>query len=78
MFPTLIKAEEIELEGQVYSVRYFEGKTLRGTQRYSAELALGPADRIIFDGSSLMVLESRVARLVPASIYSRILAARAA
>lgn len=78
MFRKLIKTEEIELEGQVYSVRYFEGKTLRGTQRYSTEVILGPADRIIFDGSSLMDLESRVARLVPATIYSRMLAARAA
>ena len=78
MFRKPIKTEEIELDGQVYSVCYCESTTLRGTQRYSAELVLGPADRIILDGGSLMDLESRVARLVPATVYSRLLVARAA
>jgi len=41
-------------------------------------VALGPADRIILDGSSLCEVESKVARLVPATIYSRMLVARAA
>jgi hypothetical protein len=35
---------------------------------------LGPADRINVDGSSLEALESRVARLMPATLYSRLLA----
>ena len=67
-----------EIEGQAYSVQYFETETIRGTRRYSSELMLGPADRIILDGNSLIDLESKVARLVPATIYSRLLAARAA
>ena len=77
MFRKLVKTEEIEIDERAYAVKYFESKTLRGTQRYSAELALGPSDRIIFDGNSLGDLESRVARLVPATLYSRRLAARA-
>ena len=74
----LVKTDELQVGGQAYSVKYFENKTPRGTLRYSSELLLGPADYIILDGNSLTALESKVARLVPATIYSRLLAARAA
>lgn len=77
MFRKLVKTEEIEVDGQVYAVRYFEAKTLRGARRYSSEIVLGPADRIILDDDSMTTLASRVARLVPATVYSRTLAARA-
>ena len=76
LFRRLIKADEIEIEGHTYTVKYFESITLRGTKRYSAELVLGPADRIILDGSSLIDLESRVSRLAPATLHSRVLAAK--
>jgi hypothetical protein len=59
-------------------VEYFEAMTERGTQRYSCELALGPGDRIIVDGRSLGDLEWRVTRLMPATLYSRMLARAAA
>ena len=75
---TLIKTEELQVAGQMYLVKYFENRTDRGTLRYSAELLLGPDDRIILDGNSLTALESKVARLVAATIDSRRLAARAA
>jgi hypothetical protein len=74
----LVKTDELQISGQAYSVKYFETTTKRGTLRYSSELALGPADCIILDGSSLTDVESKVARLVPATIYSRMLKARAA
>jgi hypothetical protein len=74
----LVKTDEIELSGQVYPVRYYEAETTRGVRRYCAELVVGPADRIIVDGGALMDLEWRLARLVPATIYSRMLVARAA
>ena len=74
----LIKTDALDIKGQTYEVRYFETQTLRGTRRYRAELVLGLADRIIMDGSSLIDLESKMARVVPATIYSRLLAARAA
>ena len=77
LFRTLVKTDDIEVEGQAYTVRYYEATTQRGTQRYSSELVLGPGDRIIVDGSSLGALEWRVARLIPATLYSRALAARA-
>ena len=77
LFQTLVKTEEIEIEGRAYTIHYFEATTPRGTQRYSSELVLGPGDRIIVDGSSLGDLTWRVARLVPATLYSRALAARA-
>jgi hypothetical protein len=74
----LLKTDELQIGGQAYSVKYFETETTRGTLRYSSELLLGPADLIILDGNSVTDLESKVARLVPATIYSRLLAARPA
>jgi hypothetical protein len=78
MFRKHLKTEEIEINGQSYAVSYFEATTMRGTQRYSSELVLGPADRVIFDGSSLSDVESRVTRVVAATVYSRMLARAAA
>jgi len=74
----LVETDQIEIDGQAYTVDYFEAITDRGTQRYSSEMVLGPGDRIIVDGSSLGALEWRVARLMPATLYSRLLARTAA
>ena len=74
----LVKTHHIEIDGHDYTVDYFEAITERGTQRYSSEMVLGPGDRIIVDGSSLGALEWRVARLMPATVYSRALARPAA
>ena len=71
---TLIKTGEINVDGRAYPINYFEVTTPRGTRRYCSELVLGPGDRIIVDGSSLGDLEWRVARLMPATVYSRTLA----
>jgi hypothetical protein len=72
----LVKSDWIEIDGRAYLVDYFEGTTEHGTPRYTSEmvLGLGPGDRIIVDGSSLSALEWRVARLMPATVYSRALA----
>ena len=70
----LVKSDCIEIEGRAYLVDYFEGTTERGTPRFTSEMVLGPGDRIIVDGSSLSALEWRVARLMPATVYSRTLA----
>ena len=77
-FQKLVRTGDIEIEGQAYTVSYFEATAPRGPQRFSAELLLGPGDRIIVDGSSLGDLEWRVTRLVPATLYSRALARAAA
>ena len=74
----LVKTDRIEIEGQEFIVDYFEATTERGTQRYTSETVLGPGDRIIVDGSSLGDLEWRIARLMPATLYSRMLARAAA
>ena len=42
--------------------------------RYSAEILLGPGDRIILDDDSVTNLEARTTCLVPATLYSRMLA----
>lgn len=77
MFKTLVKTESLIIEDRTLSVRYFELRTLRGGRRYSAEILLSPGDRIILDDDSVKNLELRAARLAPATVYSRLLAARA-
>jgi len=77
MFRTLVKTEALTVDRVTVTVRYFELRTLRGARRYSAEIVLGPADRIILDDDSVTNLEARAARLVPATLYSRRLAAGA-
>ena len=69
----IVKTDEIEIDGRSYTVTYFQETTARGTQRYSSELVIGPGDRIIVDSSSLGDLECRVARLMPATLRSRML-----
>lgn len=77
MFRTLVKTEALAVDDQTYSVRYFELRTLRGARRYSAEILLGPGDRVILDDDSVVNLETKTTRLVPATLYSRMLAGRA-
>ena len=74
MFRKLIKATEIDIDGTAYAVRYYELTTLRGGRRFSCEVLLGAADRIILDDDSMVNLEARAMRLVPATVYSRMLA----
>ena len=74
----LVQTERMEIEGRVYTADFFEATTERGTQRYTCEAVIGPGDRIIVDGSSLDALKWRVARLMPATVYSRVLARAAA
>ncbi len=76
MFRRLVKATEIEVDGRSYGLSYFEQTTARGSWRYSCEVLLGAADRIILDDDSMSSLEMKVARLAPATVYSRLLAAR--
>ena len=78
MFRKLVKTSEIEVDGRGYVLQYFEEETMRGGRRYNCEVVLSAADRIIIDGDSMSSLESRVERLAPAMVYSRLLAARAA
>ena len=74
MFRTLVKTEALTVDRVTVTVRYFELRTLRGTRRYSVEILLGPGDRIILDDDSVVTLEARAMCLVPATIYSRMLA----
>lgn len=75
MFPKLIRTGEIAVDGRTYETRYYERRTVRGTSRYSCEVLLDGTDRIILDDDTMPSLESRVERLVPATIYCRIVAA---
>ena len=77
MFRTLVKIESIAVENGIYPVRYFELRTVRGARRYSAEIVLGPADRIILDDDSIVNLAARTECLVPTTLYCRMLAGKA-
>lgn len=74
MFRTLVKTEALAVDEISVPVRYYEVRTLRGARRYSAEIMLGADDRIILDDDSMTNLEARATRLVPATLYSRMLA----
>jgi hypothetical protein len=76
MFRKLVQTDGVDVEGRTYVVHYFEHRTARGTRRFSGEVVLDADDRIILDDDSLPGLEARVARLAPATIYSRALASR--
>ena len=76
MFRKLVKATEIDVEGTQYTLRFYELKTIRGARRFSCEVELTPADRVILDDDSMSSLESKVARLAPATVYSRLLASK--
>ncbi|HEY7792103.1 MAG TPA: hypothetical protein VIC33_16440 [Vicinamibacterales bacterium] len=78
MFRRLVKTEDVDVEGRQYQVRYYAARTIHGGRRYSAEVILGPADRVIVDDSSMSNLEARIAHLVPATVYCRMLASQAA
>jgi len=77
MFRTLVKTDTLAIGDRTYPVRYFELRTVRGGRRYSAEILLSPGDRIILDDDSVSNLEAKTTRLVPATLYSRVLAAKA-
>jgi len=74
MFRTLIKTDALVIDGRSFPVCYYEHRTLRGSRRYSADIILAPGDRIILDDDSMTNLEARTMFLVPATLYSRMLA----
>ncbi len=78
MFRKLLQTGQIDVDGRVYAVHYFEQKTARGARRYSCEVVVEAGDRIILDDDSLTSLQAKIARLAPATIYSRALASKRA
>jgi hypothetical protein len=74
MFRKLIESKYLEVEGKRFQTHYFELRTARGARRFSCEVLIAAGDRIIIDDDSMMSLQAKVARLAPATIYSRALA----
>jgi hypothetical protein len=72
----LLHTGQIEVDGRVFVVHFFELKTARGGRRFSCEIVLDAQDRIILDDDSMTSLQARMARLAPATIYSRALASK--
>jgi hypothetical protein len=76
MFRKLLHSSQMDVDGDVYVAHYFELKTARGSRRFSCEVVLDASDRIILDDDSITSLQARIARLAPATIYSRLLASK--
>ena len=76
MFRKHLQTGQIEVDGRTFVAHYFEQKTARGTRRFSCEVLLDAGDRIILDDDSLTSLQAKIARLAPATIFSRALAAK--
>ena len=73
MFQRLIKTTDLDIEERTFSVCYYETTTMTGTSRYSAEVVFHSEDHMILDADSVDGLETKLACLVRASFYSRIL-----
>ena len=76
MFRKLLQSGQIDVDGHAYVAHYFELKTARGGRRFSCEVLLDAGDRIILDDDSMTSLQAKIARLAPATIYSRALASK--
>jgi len=76
MFRKLLETSELDVDGRMFVVHYFELRTARGARRFSCDVLLKAGDRIILDDDSLTSLQAKIARLAPATIYSRALASR--
>ncbi len=73
MFQKLIKKTSLAVEEHTLSVHYYETRTLHGDPRFSAEVVFHPQDHMILDADSVNRLETQIASLVHASVYSRAL-----
>jgi hypothetical protein len=73
MFRKLLHTGQIDVDGRTFVAHYFEQKTARGARRFSCEVVLDAADRVILDDDSMTSLQAKIARLAPATIYSRAL-----
>ena len=73
MFLKLVKTGQIEVEGRTFAMRYYERRTGRGARRATCAGLRGANARIIIDDDNMSSLESRVERVAPALVYSRVL-----
>ena len=73
MLQKLIKKTKFNVEERTFSVCYYETRKINGASRYSAEVVFHPSDHMILYADSVDGLEAKLARLVRASFYSRML-----
>ncbi len=73
MFQKLIKKTNLDVEERTFSVCYYETPRMNGASRYSAEVVFHPRDHMILDADSVTSLETKLACLVRASFYGRML-----
>jgi hypothetical protein len=58
-----------------YEANYYRNITLQGRAVYSSIILLPQANRIVIDDKNITKLEKRIIDTLPATIYSRALAA---
>lgn len=73
MFQRLIKKTNLDVEERTFSVCDYETHKMNMAARYSAEVAFHAGDHMILDADSVKGLETKLACLVRASFYSRML-----
>jgi hypothetical protein len=76
MLKAYLTTETVAVGAQEINVAYWELRTQRGARRYSAVIQIGPEDCIILDDDSYSNLQARTACLVPATLYSRLIASK--
>jgi len=70
----LLETKTISFNGTNCEVKYFRQRDLDGDVIYSSEVTFREDDKMILDGSSLGNLQQKVNLVLPASIYSRVVA----
>ena len=74
--PEACESTEIEIDGHALRGALLRAEDRARRRRFSCEVTLDAGDRIILDDDSMTSLESKMARLAPATVYSRLLAGR--
>jgi len=71
---TKLKEIKFTAFNDVLEITYFKSTNLEGKVRYSSEIIFRSGDKVIIDDKTLSRLESKINLLIPASIYSRVIA----
>jgi hypothetical protein len=70
----MIETEQVHVHDADYLVRYFKNTDMDGMVSYSLEVRFGPDDALMIDDHSIGRLRHKVREILPAALYSRLLA----
>jgi hypothetical protein len=57
-----------------YEVRFFRHTSLSGVTSYSLEIGFDPDDKMVIDDPSIGHLEQKLKEILPAALYTRMMA----